>query len=227
MIAARQSARTVGTIVAMFGLSSLPIPATAEAFSTDAVPTAAEAPDAFKPRVIFGRALDLEGQRQVYTARSNLGDTGGTVLMSLRPFPRMRAIPTAQIGRAALGQVRRSTRAGVSSGFGMRRHPISGGWRPHLGVDIPAPSGSPVLSPGAGTVSLAGWYGSYGLMVAVDHRDGVQTRYAHLSSLKVAPGQRVSRGDVIGYVGSTGRSTGPHLHYETRVNGQPVNPLGR
>ena len=83
----------------------------------------------------------------------------------------------------------------------------------------------PIVATGDGTVGSAGWSGGYGLMVAIAHGDGVQSRYAHMSRLAVAPGQKVRQGDVIGYVGSTGRSTGPHLHYEVRVGGVAVDPL--
>lgn len=112
----------------------------------------------------------------------------------------------------------------VTSGFGMRRHPLLGILRPHAGVDLAAPAGSPVVATAEGRVSTAGWTGGFGLLVAVEHGRGRQTRYAHLSRLNVTAGQRVRHGDVIGYVGSTGRSTGPHLHYETRVNGRAINP---
>lgn len=113
----------------------------------------------------------------------------------------------------------------MTSGFGMRLHPLLGGRRPHLGIDLAARAGAPVFATADGIVSLAGWRGGYGLSVALEHGRGTQTRYGHMSRLNVANGQRVRKGDVIGFVGSTGRSTGPHLHYETRVNGQAVNPL--
>lgn len=112
----------------------------------------------------------------------------------------------------------------VTSGFGYRTHPILGGVRLHSGVDLAAPYGSPIVATADGVVGEADWRGGYGLFVAVDS-GGVQTRYGHMSRINVAPGQRVRQGDVIGYVGSTGRSTGPHLHYEVRVNGQAVDPL--
>jgi len=113
----------------------------------------------------------------------------------------------------------------LTSGFGMRRHPILGGMRAHAGLDLAAPMGTPVRATSSGVVRNAGWNGGYGLFIALDNGKGVQTRYGHMSRLNVYSGQRVKKGDVIGYVGSTGRSTGPHLHYEVRVNGQAVNPL--
>lgn len=117
--------------------------------------------------------------------------------------------------------------ARLTSGFGMRAHPISGGWRAHSGVDLAAPYGSPIVATADGVIGTAGWSGGYGLLVAISHGDGVQTRYGHLSRLNVAAGQQVRRGDVIGFVGSTGESTGPHVHYEVRVNGTAIDPLGR
>ena len=112
----------------------------------------------------------------------------------------------------------------MTSGFGMRIDPILGTRRLHSGVDLAAPSGSPIVATSAGTVSKAGWNGGYGLFVSLEHGGGLQTRYGHMSRLNVVAGQRVHTGDVIGFVGSTGRSTGPHLHFETRVDGQAVRP---
>ena len=113
----------------------------------------------------------------------------------------------------------------MTSGFGLRVHPILGGWRQHSGIDLAAPFGSPIVAPSEGVVSAAGWSGGYGLMVALEHGGGLETRYGHMSRLGVVPGQHVHRGEVIGFVGSTGLSTGPHLHYEMRINGRAVNPL--
>jgi murein DD-endopeptidase MepM/ murein hydrolase activator NlpD len=115
---------------------------------------------------------------------------------------------------------------GVTSQFGMRRHPISGQARLHAGVDIAAAHGTPILAAADGKVSAAGQHGGYGLLVALEHKGGLQTRYAHMSALGVAVGQRIRKGQVIGFVGSTGNSTGAHLHYETRINGQAVDPFG-
>lgn len=114
----------------------------------------------------------------------------------------------------------------ITSGFGPRQHPILGGQRNHAGVDLAAQYGAPIGATAAGTVRSAGWAGGYGLMVVVDHAGGTQTVYGHMSRLGVAAGQTVRVGDVIGFVGSTGLSTGPHVHYEVRVRGQAVNPAG-
>lgn len=115
----------------------------------------------------------------------------------------------------------------LTSGFGMRSHPLLDIRRMHSGVDLAAPTGSPIVAPSDGVVRFANWHGGYGMFVQVDHGGGIETRYGHMSRLNVAAGQRVHAGDVLGFVGSTGLSTGPHLHYEVRVNGQPVNPLTR
>lgn len=115
-------------------------------------------------------------------------------------------------------------RGPVTSRFGFRRHPLFRRHHFHTGVDIAAPRGTPVPAAHAGKVLFAGWYGGYGKLVIIDHGDGVSTLYGHLSRISVAPGQAVVRRQVIGLVGSTGYSTGPHLHYEIRRNGRPINP---
>ena len=115
--------------------------------------------------------------------------------------------------------------AALTSGYGMRNHPVLGGRRKHDGVDLAAPTGTPVYATADGVVGRADWYSSYGLYISVNHGASMETRYAHLSRLAVAAGDNVKKGDLIGYVGSTGRSTGPHLHYEVRVEGLAVNPI--
>ncbi|NLR69345.1 M23 family metallopeptidase [Novosphingobium sp. ERN07] len=113
----------------------------------------------------------------------------------------------------------------LSSGYGMRNHPVLGGRRAHKGIDLSAPTGTPIRATADGTVEMADWFGGYGLYVQLDHGAAMETRYGHMSRIAVAAGQQVRKGDIIGYVGSTGRSTGPHLHYEVRVSGEAVNPL--
>jgi murein DD-endopeptidase MepM/ murein hydrolase activator NlpD len=116
--------------------------------------------------------------------------------------------------------------ARLTSGFGMRRHPLLGYSKMHTGADFGAPSGTPIRAAGSGTIDLAGRHGAYGNTIVVKHTTKHKTLYAHMSRFAagVRAGQRVNQGQIIGYVGSTGRSTGPHLHYEVRVNDRPVNP---
>jgi murein DD-endopeptidase MepM/ murein hydrolase activator NlpD len=113
----------------------------------------------------------------------------------------------------------------VTSGFGPRVDPVEGLDGFHAGMDIGAATGTPVVAVADGMVVVAGWAGGYGKAVFLQHAGGLETRYAHLSVFTVRRGQQVRAGDVIGYVGSTGKSTGPHLHFEIRRNGRPINPI--
>ncbi|GAA0674839.1 MULTISPECIES: murein hydrolase activator EnvC family protein [Clostridium] len=113
----------------------------------------------------------------------------------------------------------------ITSNFGYRTHPVTGEQKLHTGTDFGSPYGTPVKASKNGTVVLSGTYGGYGNTVIIDHGGGIQTLYAHNSSLLVKSGQTVKQGDIISKVGSTGVSTGPHLHFEVRVNGTPQNPM--
>ncbi|MCA1816089.1 MAG: M23 family metallopeptidase [Acidobacteria bacterium] len=114
----------------------------------------------------------------------------------------------------------------MTDGFGGRRNPFGGSsYEFHPGQDIRAERGTPVVAAANGTVVFADWQSGYGQMVEVDHGGGLTTRYAHLSKIEATTGQQIARGQLLGRVGSTGRSTGPHLHYEVRINGESVNPL--
>jgi murein DD-endopeptidase MepM/ murein hydrolase activator NlpD len=113
----------------------------------------------------------------------------------------------------------------LSAGYGMRPDPFTGQSDFHPGLDISAEKGTPILATADGTIELAAPSGDYGNLVVIDHGFGLVTRYGHLSKFAVWPGQQVKRGDVIGYVGATGRATGPHLHYEVLANGKLMNPL--
>lgn len=113
----------------------------------------------------------------------------------------------------------------MASGYGVRRDPIYGTMKFHEGMDFSAPVGTPVYATADGRVASAGWQGLYGNLIEIDHGYNYKTRYAHLSQVKVRAGQTVHRGDLIGLVGNTGKSTGPHLHYEVRLRGQAQNPV--
>ena len=115
--------------------------------------------------------------------------------------------------------------ARLTSGFGMRFHPLLEYSRMHQGVDFGAPSGSPIMAAASGTVAFAAPHGGHGNYVMLKHNADLSTGYAHMSRFAVKPGQRVTQGQVIGYVGSTGLSTGPHLHYEVWLRGKPVSPM--
>jgi murein DD-endopeptidase MepM/ murein hydrolase activator NlpD len=112
----------------------------------------------------------------------------------------------------------------VTGSFGERTDPFNGEGAFHSGVDIGSIYGAQIIAPADGEVTFADFLGGYGKAIMLDHGHGISTRYGHLSGFAVTPGQHIHRGDVIGYVGLSGRSTGPHLHYEVRINDTPVNP---
>lgn len=114
----------------------------------------------------------------------------------------------------------------ITSSYGMRYHPILKYNKMHTGVDIGAPGGATIVAADSGTVIQTGWLGGYGQVVVIDHGAGVSTLYAHMSTIIAANGASVKKGDTIGKVGSTGWSTGPHLHFEVRINGVHTNPMG-
>jgi hypothetical protein len=117
--------------------------------------------------------------------------------------------------------------ARLSSGFGYRRHPVLGYSKLHQGTDFAAPKGTPIYAAGAGQIERIGWQGGYGNAIIIRHNKEYQTLYGHMSGFApgMGPGRRVQQGDIIGYVGSTGMSTGPHLHYEVHLNAKPIDPL--
>lgn len=113
----------------------------------------------------------------------------------------------------------------INNEFGFRRNPFGGRtYEFHAGLDIDGERGDVIVAPANGTVIKSGWQGGYGNMIEIDHGNGLTTRYGHMSKVESAVGDVVTRGQLIGYVGSTGRSTGPHLHYELRLNDRPINP---
>ena len=111
-----------------------------------------------------------------------------------------------------------------SSHFGYRTDPFQGRRKNHKGLDIPGPIGTPFFATADGIIGRAQWVSGYGKYIELEHGNAIQTRYGHLSAMNVVSGQRVKQGDIIGFMGSTGRSTGSHLHYEVRIAGEPVNP---
>lgn len=134
-----------------------------------------------------------------------------------RGTPRWAAAPRSVLSMPVEGR--------KSSDYGHRLNPYSKRWQFHAGVDIAAPGGTPIRAAADGTVTRAGWSGGYGNYTCLAHRDGLSTCYAHQSQILVKPGERVSRDELIGRVGTTGASTGNHLHFEVRRNGTPADPL--
>ena len=122
------------------------------------------------------------------------------------------------------GALQRPVAGRLTSSFGMRRHPLLGFSRFHKGLDFGAPTGTPIYAASDGVVNFAGWHGGHGNFVKLQHGGGLGTGYGHMSRIAVRSGERVRQGEIIGYVGSTGLSTGPHLHYEVYRNGQAINP---
>jgi murein DD-endopeptidase MepM/ murein hydrolase activator NlpD len=152
-------------------------------------------------------ALIIERQREIEAQREAARRAAGIVGTTSAP--------------GALGWPVSGT---ITSPFGYRRNPFGGGMEFHQGLDIAAPMGTTVTAASGGTIISAGWYGGYGNYILIDHGGGMATGYGHLSQIFVSAGQQVQKGQAIGAVGSTGASTGPHLHFEVRLNGKPVDP---
>ena len=188
-----------------------------------------------KARRIGGVLADLG----VHVGKSSSGGTGGPYVPMKAPRAGASAferqlyrihVARAQIDRYTNTLVAVPVRKPVvgnvdmSSPFGMRMDPFMKGPAVHTGIDLRGDTGSPVRATATGKVTIAGWNGGYGNMVEIDHGNGFATRYGHMSKIEVKVGQHVRISETIGRIGSTGRSTGPHLHYETRIDGEPVDP---
>lgn len=142
-----------------------------------------------------------------------------SLFMSWKKLDRM------EQGVIAIPSVQPVAKLNFTSNFGIRSDPFRGTAAMHAGVDIPGPTGTPIYATADGVISHAGRQGGYGNMVEINHGKGIATRYGHLSKIVVADNTRVKRGQLIALMGSTGRSTGPHLHYEVRIDGHAVNPV--
>ncbi len=156
---------------------------------------------------------------------------------TLEEYDALKSTTFARFDRNYLMRMHRNVKPGIwpvdgrlMSSYGIREDPFSGEGAYHTGVDIVAPTGTPVKSAADGVVIRAEWFSGYGKLVVISHGNGMQTWYGHLSKFDVMAGQEIRQGEILGRVGSTGRVTAPHLHYEIRVGGAPVNPyryLGR
>ncbi|MBQ1479432.1 M23 family metallopeptidase [Sphingomonas paucimobilis] len=140
-------------------------------------------------------------------------------------FQSWKKMDGVQKGVIAIPSVHPVEKLQFTSNFGIRSDPFRGTAAMHAGVDIPGPVGTPIYATADGIVDHAGWQGGYGNLVEINHGKGIATRYGHLSKVLVADGARVTRGQLIALMGSTGRSTGSHLHYEVRMDGHAVNPV--
>ena len=159
---------------------------------------------------------------QLYALRTTA--LSGAASIGISTLGLQRNLSTADWMRASAMPTLWPVEGQVTGSFGERIDPFNGEGAFHTGVDISAEVGETVIAPADGEVSFADFMGGYGRVVLLEHGNGVSTRYGHLSGFAVTAGQRIHRGDVIGYVGSSGRSTGPHLHYEVRIGNTPVNP---
>lgn len=197
--------------------------------------TAAVDPDASRameklPAVVKSRAMGGGVAGAVLNSTLGPGDTAFAVMRDVLGAieQRLDAVRSGVERRRSLADATPSiwpVAGWLTSSFGNRRDPFTGGSDFHPGLDISASQGDEVVAPALGTVSMAGWNGAYGNMVVIDHGFGIVTKYGHLSRFAVMNGQQVNRGDTIGFVGSTGRSTSSHLHYEIWVNGKLTNPM--
>ena len=140
-------------------------------------------------------------------------------------FMSWKKLDTLEQGVIAIPSVQPVQNLKFTSNFGIRSDPFRGTAAMHAGVDIPGPVGTPIYATGDGVIVYAGWMNGYGNLIKIKHELGTETRYGHLSKIRVKVGQKVSRNSLIGDMGNTGRSTGPHLHYEVRVDGKAVNPM--
>lgn len=144
-----------------------------------------------------------------------------------RIVSQLQAFQARSLGGSFGGKFIRPVSGRITSGFGNRFHPVLKRTRLHAGIDFGAPTGTPIRAAASGVVVSASYRGGYGNTVIIDHGGGYATLYGHCSRVYVSAGQRVAQGQRIAAVGSTGLSTGPHLHFEIRINGRPVNPMGR
>lgn len=174
-----------------------------------------------------GQLGDLKRkQRNIEAELDELDRESAAIASRIRAY-QARQSSGARVPTRGPGGFIRPVNGRITSGFGMRFHPILRRRRMHAGVDFGAPTGTPIRAVANGVVISAGYSGGYGNTVVIDHGGGVSTLYAHCSRIFVSSGAAVRQGQVIASVGSTGLSTGPHLHFEVRINGQPVNPMSR
>jgi murein DD-endopeptidase MepM/ murein hydrolase activator NlpD len=181
--------------------------------------------------MIAGEEIDPAVLRRIASSSAEgvggpLEPVGGSDATFKQLFNSWKKLDNISQGAIAVPSDKPVRTAAFTSGYGVRSDPFRGAAAMHAGIDLAGPTGTPIHATADGVVREAGWNnGGYGRLVKIDHGRGIETRYAHLSVIGVTPGQRVTRGQVIGRMGSTGRSTGSHLHYEVRIDGRAVNPI--
>ena len=181
--------------------------------------------------MIAGEEIDPAVLRRIASSSAEgvggpLEPVGGSDATFKQLFTSWKKLDNISQGAIAVPSDKPVRTAAFTSGFGVRSDPFRGAAAMHAGIDLAGPSGTPIHATADGIVSTAGYNsGGYGNLVKIDHGRGIETRYGHMSKMTVRAGERVTRGQLIGRMGSTGRSTGSHLHYEVRIDGRAVNPI--
>ena len=182
----------------------------------------------------FAALLSLLASPAVAAAESVQGGVGGPfeAVQPLKSAPNFKQLFTSwkkleqvETGTIAIPSTQPVRGTALTSGYGVRSDPFRGRAAMHAGIDLAGPIGTPIYATADGFVGRSEWAGGYGNLIELNHGRGIQTRYGHLTRSTVQAGQAVKRGQLIGYMGSTGRSTGSHLHYEVRIDGKAVNPV--
>jgi murein DD-endopeptidase MepM/ murein hydrolase activator NlpD len=181
--------------------------------------------------MLAGEEIDPAVLRRIASSSAEgvggpLEPVGGSDATFKQLFTSWKKLDSISQGAIAVPSEKPVRNAAFTSGYGVRSDPFRGAAAMHAGIDLAGPVGTPIFATADGVVSTAGYNsGGYGNLVKIDHGRGIETRYGHLSTMMVSPGQRIVRGQQIGRMGSTGRSTGSHLHYEVRIDGRAVNPI--
>lgn len=181
--------------------------------------------------MIAGEEVDPAVLKRIATSSAEgvggpLEPVGGSDATFKQLFNSWKKLDNISQGAIAVPSEKPVRTAAFTSGFGVRSDPFRGAAAMHAGIDLAGPNGTPIYATADGVVAEAGYNrGGYGNLIKVDHGRGIETRYGHLSAILVSPGQRITRGQQIARMGSTGRSTGSHLHYEVRIDGRAVNPI--
>ena len=181
--------------------------------------------------MLAGEEIDPAVLRRIASSSAEgvggpLEPVGGSDATFKQLFNSWKKLDSISSGAIAVPSDKPVRTAAFTSGYGVRSDPFRGAAAMHAGIDLAGPVGTPIYATADGVVGEAGYNsGGYGNLVKIDHGRGIETRYGHLSTIMVSPGQRITRGQQIGRMGSTGRSTGSHLHYEVRIDGRAVNPI--